>query len=539
MIKTGKRILLIACICAAAVVAVICLKLWRDSTVKVSVVSVGSLSGGYWGDPFNTSGLVYDTNNQSVSPAPTQIIHEVFVTQGQEVKAGDKLLSYDMTSEQLTLQAKQIALEQADQAIKDAYAELYDLRNTTPVPEVKPQPEPEAPKPPADPGPEPAKHDENKVWNVMDSSSTDVFTVRDSSDTDDSGNPVGNPGSLTNPRVYKIAADNYLIYGSFYNELRRKTGENDLYFRVDAIVSGGAAEKGKILNVRFLVEQDDNRKWNIRGEMEPPAVSDDQTETPQFQQSEAVQPEYEDRPGMTAEELASRIREIEKNLPRLDLAKRKAALELKIQENEMVDGIVYAKADGVVKTVGDPASPPRDGSAFLVVAAGAGTTIQGTVNEFMLDKVTPGQTVTCTSWDTGTSYTAVIKSIDTYPTENGSAYYGSNPNVSSYNFYAAIDGEADLASGSSLELSFDQSGESENTLTISKAYVRNDAGGYYVMKRGDDGRLTRQSVTVGKIYFGQMIEIRDGISVRDYIAFPYGDGSKEGAATQETEEVNW
>ena len=111
----------------------------------------------------------------------------------------------------------------------------------------------------------------------------------------------------------------------------------------------------------------------------------------------------------------------------------------------------------------------------------------------MLDKVTPGQTVTCTSWDTGTSYTAVIKSIDTYPTENGSAYYGSNLNVSSYNFYAAIDGEADLASGSSLELSFDQSEESENTLTISKVYVRNDVGGYYVMKWGDDGRLTRQN----------------------------------------------
>ena len=37
-------------------------------------------------------------------------------------------------------------------------------------------------------------------------------------------------------------------------------------------------------------------------------------------------------------------------------------------------------------------------------------------------------------------------------------------------------------------------------------------------------------MTVGKIYFGQMIEIRDGISVRDYIAFPYGDGSKKGTA---------
>lgn len=41
-----------------------------------------------------------------------------------------------------------------------------------------------------------------------------------------------------------------------------------------------------------------------------------------------------------------------------------AEAELKELNDQLEDGTVYAKADGVVTTVGDPQNPPQDGSAF-------------------------------------------------------------------------------------------------------------------------------------------------------------------------------
>lgn len=49
--------------------------------------------------------------------------------------------------------------------------------------------------------------------------------------------------------------------------------------------------------------------------------------------------------------------------------------------------MVYAKKDGIVTTVCDPANPPKDGTPFLQLSGASGLYISGTIGELDLDTV--------------------------------------------------------------------------------------------------------------------------------------------------------
>ena len=69
-------------------------------------------------------------------------------------------------------------------------------------------------------------------------------------------------------------------------------------------------------------------------------------------------------------------------------------------------------------------------------------------------------------------------------------------------------------------------------LYLYNAFVREEDGKMYVMKRGGDGLLVKQYIEVGKIS-GEGYEILSGVTTDDYLAFPYGKEVKEGAKTRE------
>ena len=138
------------------------------------------------------------------------------------------------------------------------------------------------------------------------------------------------------------------------------------------------------------------------------------------------------------------------------------------------------------------------------------------------------------SYENGMSYTATISEISTYPLE-GSYYNGTgNPNSSTYEFTAVVDNPEGLSNGMYLDITLSTSGNvsvdgSSDALYLDKAYIREDEGGSYVMKSGIDNRLYKQYLELGAtIYSGNYVEIISGLTVDDYIAFPYGTDVKEG-----------
>ena len=64
--------------------------------------------------------------------------------------------------------------------------------------------------------------------------------------------------------------------------------------------------------------------------------------------------------------------------------------------------------------------------------------------------------------------------------------------------------------------------------------ARKENGNYYVMK-AVNGRLKKQFIKTGKIYWGSEIVVTSGITESDMIAFPYDKDSIEGKACKEAD----
>ena len=192
--------------------------------------------------------------------------------------------------------------------------------------------------------------------------------------------------------------------------------------------------------------------------------------------------------------------------------------------------------NGVVKIVSDPEAPPTDGSAFLAIAGAEGLYLKSGIKESMMGKVSEGDIVVVTSWQNGNQYDAEIRTISPYPDTSGMFEDGGAQTY--YPFIATIlDSNAGFESGEWVEVSYAATDDSEDigsedTLTIMKAFVREEENKKYVYVRGEDGMLKKQYVVTGTLSDAGY-EILSGLSSTDWIAFPYGKNVKEGARTRE------
>ncbi len=341
-------------------------------------------------------------------------------------------------------------------------------------------------------------------------------------------------GTKKNPYVFKLCeesenADNGIVYGKLFLD----NGDQNLYFRFDVYAKNDADEWE--VDSSWLVRSDKFASTQSMNEGDMYSVI---SHTKEEQRYEEIEQEIEQEPefdpnGYTQVELAKAIRDKKYQLKTLDLDLRKAQLSLNESKQLLSDGIVRAKRNGVVRKVGDVSNPPQDGSAFLEVAGGQGTYIQGTVSELMLDQIKTGDTISGYSWTSGNTITATIDSIDTVPASGNNYYNGSgNPNVSYYGFEAYVEDSTSLQLGEYLELTLStDAADTTSSIWLSKAYVRQDGNKYYVFK-DDHGKLKKQYVTIGKIVWGDTIEIKDGLSDTDYIAFAYSKNAKEGIKTK-------
>jgi hypothetical protein len=247
--------------------------------------------------------------------------------------------------------------------------------------------------------------------------------------------------------------------------------------------------------------------------------------------------------GYTAEELAEAIKEQEKNIKETELQIREAELGIKEHKKILEGKIVYATMDGIVKSAGTLES--ASGNSFITITGKAGLYVKGSVNELALDTVKVGNTITGTSYETGSTFTAEIVEISEYPEDSSNNFYGygdGNTNSSYYPFLAYIENADGLEVDSYVDLSLSGSSASSYSdpmlsdgLSLEEYFIRTDNNGRsYCFVRGEDGLLEKRYLEVGANNWGT-ITIKSGLTPRDCIAFPYGDGVEEGAQTVEVE----
>ena len=218
-----------------------------------------------------------------------------------------------------------------------------------------------------------------------------------------------------------------------------------------------------------------------------------------------------------------------------------ASLKLDIQESDIKISqlekkankkLISSKPDGTVTYVGDTSGETTDGNALIKVKSSDGFYVIGSISELMLDEITEGTVLNCTSYTSG-SFEAEVMDVSEYPVTSNSYYGDSNPNVSYYAFTAVVtDKSLQLEDQDYVTITYETS-SSEGSMVIQKAFVRSENGKSYVYK-DENGVLKKQELTVGStVDNGYSVIVKGGITSDDLIAFPYGKDVKEGAKTKE------
>lgn len=577
-----KKGIIITSICAFTLVGI---KFYLNSTNKIDVNSVSTLNTGYWDNPSTSTGFVSNSDTQSVLYDASKTITQVFVQEGQQVNAGDPLLSYDLTTLQSAVDTSQLDVEKAQNAITLAEHELKKLLNTTPIPDVVEEPEIQdhtpAPLPgvPAKDGngfypyvlslsqteknftaykiyyasttseaPEKGPHEEASLWKeeretkesnntcwywieyTYTDGSTNAYDPKDVVEYYSDKQQIPNKeiflaGTKQNPYVFKLSENQGFVYGKLFLD----NANLNQYLRFDVYTNDGEIDSSWLVRCdKFTTKQSMNK-----GDMY--SVISHTKEEQKYVEVEQ-KPSQDISSGYTEIELAKAIRDKKQELKTLDLDLRKAKLSLSENKALLNDGIVRAKRSGIVRNIKDLSNPIQDGSAFLEVATGQGTYIKGSISELMLNQIKVGDTISAYCWTSGETFDAKIQSIDTVPSSNSNYNGSGNPNVSYYGFEAYAKDASKIQVGEYLELTFNLASDTTSSIWLSKAYVKQEGNKYYVLK-DVHGKLKKQYVTVGKIVWGDTMEIKDGLSDTDYIAFAYSKNAKEGVKTQKSSEA--
>lgn len=577
-----KKGIIITSICAFTLVGIM---FYLNSTNKIDVNSVSTLNTGYWDNPSTSTGLVSNSDRQSVLYDASKTITQVFVQEGQQVNSGDPLLSYDLTTLQSAVDTSQLDVEKAQNAITLAEHELKKLLNTTPIPDVVEEPEIQdhtpAPLPgvPAKDGngfypyvlslsqaeknftaykiyyasttseaPEKGPHEEASLWKeeretkesnntcwywieyTYTDGSTNAYDPKDVVEYYSDKQQIPNKeiflaGTKQNPYVFKLSENQGFVYGKLFLD----NANLNQYLRFDVYTNDGEIDSS------WLVRCD---KFTTKQSMNEGDMYSMISHTKEEQKYVEVEqkPSQDLSSGYTEIELAKAIRDKKQELKTLDLGLKKAQLSLSENKALLNDGVIRAKRSGIVRNIKKTSDSLQDGNTFLEVAGGQGTYIKGSISELMLNQIKVGDTISAYCWTSGETFDAKIQSIDTVPSSNSNYNGSGNPNVSYYEFEAYAKDASKIQAGEYLELTFNSAGDTTSSIWLSKAYVKQEGNKYYVLK-DVHGKLKKQYVTVGKIVWGDTMEIKDGLSDTDYIAFAYSKNAKEGVKTQKSSEA--
>lgn len=551
-------------IIAAACVVGVCGAVWGGLTIArnaqrgdVNVYAVNECAmTDYWGDTSNTSGMVTTDKLQKIYISQSQTVKKVWVKEGDSVKKGTVLVSYDSTLTQATVERAKIDYDRQTENLEVMKNELELLKK--------------------------AKNKET-LQKECDDLEAKLKNLKAAYDKDEK-HPYNADAPVTEGKITQAEPTTITVKGAdgkeqtatvyYYSWLspstidEAKLGEilsnlgvtpaGDVLTAVDTYVVlvqrhgdkvGGYVEStwGMVIMDRYTADNN---------EVDPPTQASksvsfrllnnlpDFVDTERKYDSKEIQ-DTERKLAIAQELLESSMTQLDLNKAILEKAQavkeqevnlKVAKLKLDKKLAELGDGNVYAEFDGTVKAVRDPDEAYNNSEAVVELSGGGGYYVTGTLSEMDLGSVQVGDSVSISSWMTGAACEGTIVSIDDYPTSNSNNWGDGNRNVSYYPFKVFVTEDANLQPNDYVDIQYQKdtsAEESGSSLYLQSMFIRTDNGKSYVMARGEDGRLEQRWVQTGRDLWGSYTQIRGGLTIDDYVAFPYGRDVVEGAHTQE------
>lgn len=566
---------------AAAVLAVVigagALIIPRASSGPVAVYPVGMLSYTSSGSGSGESyGVVTADKVQTIYVSDTQTVTRLYVYQGQKVKKGDLLYTYDTTLSDLTLEKKDLAIQQMEINLKTAKEELTKLKAMKPM----------------------------VVTTSTPSTTTNTEYDKSPASKDYLDTIYGGSGTASDPYRFWISQDTplyedliwdiignssqvYVIFQLTKNDRTNTAFTEEYGVRFEAVelpeeteptdpsestAPSDPAESTEPTESTAPSEETEPTETTAPdagqesapsgdaqpdgGTQEPEAQSDGQQEPTGEHQTEVAayqknrvyamtffDPEEDvEEPstqinwnsGYTQAELTTMKEEKSAEITELTFNIKMGKAELEIMKKEASDGNVYADFDGVVVSVLEPDNARTLNQPMMKITGGGGYYVEGAVSELELDTIQVGMSVSVNCWETGNIYTGTVTQIGSYPSEDASGYGSAASSVTYYPYKVFIDENADLQEGAFVSLTYDLSGGEEEVLYLENAFIRTEGKDSFVYVRNAEGLLEKRYIQVGTCVDGYATPVYSGLTLEDCIAFPYGSDIREGAETAES-----
>lgn len=544
-------------IIAAACVVGVCGAVWGGLTIArnaqrgdVNVYAVNECAmTDYWGDTSNTSGMVTTDKLQKIYISQSQTVKKVWVKEGDSVKKGTALVSYDSTLTQATVERAKIDYDRQTENLEVMKNELELLKKA----KNKETLEAEKTKLEAELQAEISRLDGAGGYDPEKAVEPGLVTPMAEGSGNSKDKPIYYYWLTDEPLSDKVLRN--LLHGTEINRATPmdKTPTVSTYL---VLVSRDKDKMGGMPTSRGLLITETFTPDSTEQPVEGAPISGTVSISFQF----CDLPEYID-PERTYDsdkykELTRKIAQIQElldaSMTQLEINKailekaqavkeqevnlKVAKLKLDKKLAELGDGNVYAEFDGTVKAVRDPDEAYNNSEAVVELSGGGGYYVTGTLSEMDLGSVQVGDSVSISSWMTGAACEGTIVSIDDYPTSNSNNWGDGNRNVSYYPFKVFVTEDANLQPNDYVDIQYQKdtsAEESGSSLYLQSMFIRTDNGKSYVMARGEDGRLEQRWVQTGRDLWGSYTQIRGGLTIDDYVAFPYGRDVVEGAHTQE------
>ena len=136
--KKSKKKTVLICVIAAVLVVAIGIGCWfffgRQGGEAVNVYPFHYFGmTEYWGDSQESYGPVSTDKIQTVFLSATQTVTEVLVSQGDQVKKGDLLMTFDTTLDDIALERERLKVEKLKLDLEDAKERLAEIKNMKPM----------------------------------------------------------------------------------------------------------------------------------------------------------------------------------------------------------------------------------------------------------------------------------------------------------------------------------------------------------------------------------------------------------------------
>lgn len=544
-------------IIAAACVVGVCGAVWGGLTIArnaqrgdVNVYAVNECAmTDYWGDTSNTSGMVTTDKLQKIYISQSQTVKKVWVKEGDSVKKGTALVSYDSTLTQATVERAKIDYDRQTENLEVMKNELELLKKA----KNKETLQAEKTKLEAELQAEISRLDGAGGYDPEKAVEPGLVTPMAEGSGNSKDKPIYYYWLTDEPLSDKVLRN--LLHGTEINRATPmdKTPTVSTYLvlvsRDKDKMGGMPTSRGLLITETFTPDSTEQpvegapisgtvsisfRFCDLPEYIDPERTYDSDKYKELTRKIAQIQ-ELLDA-SMTQLEINKAILEKAQAVKEQEVNLKVAKLKLDKKLAELGDGNVYAEFDGTVKAVRDPDEAYNNSEAVVELSGGGGYYVTGTLSEMDLGSVQVGDSVSISSWMTGAACEGTIVSIDDYPTSNGNNWGDGNSNVSYYPFKVFVTEDANLQPNDYVDIQYQKdtsAEESGSSLYLQSMFIRTDNGKSYVMARGEDGRLEQRWVQTGRDLWGSYTQIRGGLTVDDYVAFPYGRDVVEGAHTQE------